>query len=204
MTKFLVKTSKFLPLMFFLVSACQTAQTQGFENTDFRQNEIPRITANREEWYSLIKWSDTCEQIWQQEKESFEGTGNGIRLFQVDEQEYIVFVICSTGPNFSSEQLYQIDFLSEPTIVQQLGLKIVYLDGNEKLIEYVGYETTGVLQFDEDTQTLAYLYKGGGTLACSHYYIYAYENRGFTLLEARQKQCEDDPSLMPEEWGKIY
>jgi hypothetical protein len=194
----------FIFLAAFLASACQTSEPQELEVIDIAPNEILNHTSDRQERYSLIKWSDTCEQTWQQEQERFENTGNGLRQFQVDEQKYIVFVSCSTGPNFFSEQLYQIGFLSGSPVIQQLGLKIVYLDDNENLIDYIQYETVGVLHFEEATKTLTYLFKGGGMSACRHYYVYKYENSRFTLQEARQRKCEDDLTLMPEEWERIY
>ena len=204
MIKFSMRIIAFIFLAAFLASACQPSEPQETKAVDVSPNEILNHTSDRQEWYSLIKWSETCEQIWQQEQEWFENTGNGLRQFQVDEQKYIVFVNCSTGSNFFSEQLYQIDFLSGSPVIQQLGLKIVYLDGNEKLIDNIQYETAGVLHFEEATNTLTYLFKGGGIPACRHYYVYKYENRGFTLQEARQRKCEDNPSLMPEEWKRIY
>jgi hypothetical protein len=166
-------------------------------------HEASFTIVDRQEWYSLIRWTDTCN-LWEQEAVTFGHDLGGIRFNRLGEDKYLAIIDCETGPNWVASEWYLINFQSGAREVQQLHFKTVWLDEEGVLQEYVKKQTIGTTSFNQDSEMLSYLDKSGGLPACRHHYLYRFEENGFVLREARQWNCEDDPALNREEWERIY
>lgn len=206
-----------LTMLGFTIIACDITQLhESSEPTNTPINptsiispvELDQVSvgiAERQTWYEVIHWSDTCENEWQSQETERENDWGGVVFDKVDLHKYVVTVLCYAGPYWISTEFFLLNNQSTLPESEPLPLDLIHVDNDGELVRYSTNNISGgIPHFDPETRTLIYVYKFRGVGGCGYYYQLEFAQNHFVLQEARYREVCDDTLPPPEEWKRIY
>ncbi len=171
------------------------------------QEEI--LYSDRPAWRAFLGWPDDCEAGFELHSRQPDDYG-GIDIYPLDDNQFLIFVLCTLGPYWVEERVYWLDDRASLPTAQPITLPELVQDDAPEL----GLHDVDVLHgafpiYDPDTQTLTNLHAYRGMKDCGIFYTYHLEDARFVLDEARYRDCGDsaeaDASVLNAyQWPLVY
>ena len=163
--------------------------------------------ADRPAWRTFLDWPDDCEEGFELPSRQPDDYG-GIDVYPMDDNHYLIFVLCTLGPYWLEQQVYWLDNSADPPEAQPLTVpELVQDDAPEQGLHNVDTLYGSYPIYYPDTQTLTTLHAYRGMKDCGVFYTYHLEDARFVLDEARRHDCEnsaDADTLNAYQWPLVY
>ncbi|MBN2392792.1 MAG: hypothetical protein JXR84_18825 [Anaerolineae bacterium] len=165
--------------------------------------------ADRPAWRAFLGWPDDCEEGFELLSRQPDDYG-GIDIYPVDDNRYLIFVLCTLGPYWVEERVYWFENSTGlPTAQPIMVPELVQDDAPEQGVHEVNVLYGSFPIYLPETQTLTTLHAYRGVKDCGVFYKYHLEDARFVLDEARYRDCEelaetDFDVLNAYQWPLVY
>lgn len=165
--------------------------------------------ADRPAWRAFLGWPDDCEEGFALHSRQPDDYG-GIDIYPMNDNQFLIFVLCTLGPYWVEERVYWLDDRTSPPTAQPITLpELVQDDAPEQGLHEVDVLYGGFPIYLPDAWTLTNLHAYRGMKDCGVFYKYHLEGTRFVLDEARYRDCEDsaevDASVLNAyQWPLVY
>jgi hypothetical protein len=174
---------------------------------DPSQEEI--LYSDRPAWRTLLGWPNDCEEGFELLSRQPDDYG-GIDIYPMDDNQYLIFVLCTLGPYWVEERVYWLDDSTDLPTAQPITLpELVQDDAPEQGVHEVDVLYGSFPIYLPEAQTLTTLHAYRGMKDCGVFYQYHLEDARFVLDEVRYRDCEelvetDFDILNAYQWPLVY
>jgi hypothetical protein len=163
--------------------------------------------AERSAWRALLGWPDDCEEGFELFSRQPDEYG-GIDIYPMDDDQYLIFVLCTLGPYWLEDRIYWLDYRTSPPTTWPLTVPELVHDRTPRFgLHDVDTIDGSYPIYYPDTQTLTTLHAYRGMKDCGVFYTYHLEDAHFVLDEARYRDCGDyiDADILNAyQWPLVY
>jgi len=154
-----------------------------------------------------LGWPDACEEGFELQSREPDDYG-GIDIYPLDDNQYLIFVLCTLGPYWVEERVYWLENGAGLPTAQLITIpELVQDDAPEQGLHDVDVLYGSFPIYLPETQTLTTLHAYRGTKDCGVFYTYHLEDARLVLDEARHRECEDSANadvLNAYQWSLVY
>ena len=129
---------------------------------------------------------------------------NSSSVYQLNNQEYIVEILCFLGAYQGNYQYFLYSIKGQEVEIKPLFFQEFNKDKADKFKLKDSRNIGGLPSYDEESKILTVYTKGRGLADCGNFAQYKWEDSKFKLLEYRIKEKCDGNYLEPENYPKIY
>lgn len=187
----------------------KSSQNNSTINKSFSSNSLKKenlTLADRKKWRPILKWSDECEQPFQ--NINYGADYSGLTFYELTSHKYLIEVVCYLGAYQGVSNYFFLDESKSPPRAELLTFKKYYYDDSSKLMATTTEDLPGG-QFVSSTKKLIILNKYRGPGDCGTYSVYSFPLFYPELAEFRaQPICDEYVSpdatiIPPSKWPLI-
>jgi hypothetical protein len=155
----------------------------------------------RTTWISFLYVPDECATGSPVDIQFQQQNSSGITIHQIENDKYIIQLICDTFAYSTHSRLYYYDATNNSST----ALTVPEYDLSTGIVVDLDILWGSDFTLDSTIQTFTNYQKGQGIGDCGSLNTYQFINGRFVLMEARYRSCDaaDEP-VLPSEWPVIY